>query len=261
MKLCFSTIGCPDWSLNDIVAAAKDLNYDAIEIRGLNGEIYAPKMREFNEDLDKTRELLAKTGVKIAMLTTSSSLANLNDVNAVKNALEYAELAEKLGAPYIRVMSTDKPYFDGGDIELCKKQYAELLKETKGSGVLPLMETNGLFVDTKLLADFIDDVGGGVLWDVHHPYRFNDESISQTIANLGSKIKYVHLKDSVIEKGKPAYKMMGYGNIPLDEALKTLKENGYDGYYTFEWVKLWNRELEDGGIVFAHYVNYMKSRA
>ena len=27
MKLCFSTIGCPDWRFADIVSAAKDLGY------------------------------------------------------------------------------------------------------------------------------------------------------------------------------------------------------------------------------------------
>ena len=39
MKLCFSTIGCPDWRFGDIVSAAKDLGYSAIEIRGIGGEI------------------------------------------------------------------------------------------------------------------------------------------------------------------------------------------------------------------------------
>ena len=52
--------------------------------------------------------------------------------------------------------------------------------------------------------------------------------------------------------------MMGYGDVPVKEAIETLLYNGYDGYCTFEWVKRWNRELEDAGIVFAHYAYYMK---
>ena len=52
MKLCFSTIGCPDWRLQEIVSAAKDLGYDAIEVRGLGGEIYAPAAPEFTTDFD-----------------------------------------------------------------------------------------------------------------------------------------------------------------------------------------------------------------
>ena len=82
-----------------------------------------------------------------------------------------------------------------------------------------------------------------------------------TIANLGSKIKYVHLKDSVIEKGKVSYRMMGYGDVPVKEAVAALRYNEYPGYYTLEWVKRWNKELEDAGIVFAHYAYFMKKQS
>lgn len=260
MKLCFSTIGCPDWKLGDIISTAKDLGYSAVEIRSIKGEVYAPEMKEFSVDLDKTNELLQRTGVKIAMLSSPAALANHNDVKAVAIAKEYVDLASKLGVPFIRVMSTDKPYFDGGDYDLCRKQYKEVVEYAKTKGVVPLMETNGLFVDTKVLSRFLEEFGDncGALWDIHHPYRFNGEKIEETVANLGHFIKYVHLKDSIVEKGKNTYKMMGYGDIPLEDAILALKENGYDGYYTFEWVKLWNRELEDGGIVFAHFANYMR---
>ena len=58
-KLCFSTIGSPDWSLKDIISTAKDLGYRAIEIRSIDNEIYAPKMKEFTKDLSKTKDLIA----------------------------------------------------------------------------------------------------------------------------------------------------------------------------------------------------------
>ena len=261
MKLCFSTIGCPDWRFADIVSAATDLGYSAIEIRGVEGEIYAPAIKELTDDFPRTKELLDRTGIKIATLTSGAALADHSvKGKSVDEAKAYIDLAAKVGAEFVRVMSTDKPYFDGGDIDLCRKQFAEVVAYAKGSGVTPLMETNGLFVDTALLARFLDEVGGesGVLWDVHHPYRYNDESVQTTVANLGGRIKYVHLKDSVVEKGKVAYRMMGYGDVPVKEAIETLRYNDYTGYYTLEWVKRWNKELEDAGIVFAHYAYYMK---
>lgn len=262
MKLCFSTIGCPYWTMRDIVATAKDLGYQGIEIRSVRGEVDATKMREFTLDLAKTTELLKRTGIKIAMLSTNCALANHNDETAVQRAKAYVDLASSLGVDFVRVMSTDRPYFDGGDIELCKKRYAEIVAYARDKAVMPLMETNGLFLDSKLLADFIDEAGegAGVLWDTHHPYRYGGEPIDKTVATLGGRIKYVHLKDSAIENGKVAYKMMGYGDIPLEKIIDTLRDVGYDGYYTFEWVKLWNKDLiEDGGVVFAHYANYMRA--
>lgn len=258
-KLCFSTIGSPDWSLKDIISTAKDLGYRAIEVRSIANEIYAPKMKEFTKDLSKTKDLIADSGIKIAMLSSNVALANHQDVTALKRAEEYLKLAEKMDVPFIRVMSTDKPYFDGGDEELCLKQFEEIVKMANDTKVTVLMETNGIFVDTKKLGIFLDQVKGnsGALWDTHHPYRFNDEQLSTSIKNLGSKITYVHLKDSVINKGKVAYKIMGTGDMPIKNIVSLLQENNYDGYYTLEWVKLWDDTLEDAGIVFAQYVQYM----
>ena len=42
MKLAFSTIGCPNWSYDEVVSTASDLGYDGFEVRGIGGEIYAP---------------------------------------------------------------------------------------------------------------------------------------------------------------------------------------------------------------------------
>ena len=261
MKLAFSTLGCPDWNFWDVFSTAKDLGYSAVEIRGIRREIYAPNIKELSVDIDETLGRLKNMGVGISMLTSAATFAiHGEEEQSMKEAKEYIDLAKKLGVPFVRIMSTDKPQFDGGDIALCKRQFSELVDYANGTGVMPLMETNGLFVDTKSLANFLDNVGGecGALWDVHHPYRFGDETVEQTIENLGDRIKYVHLKDSIIEKGAPSYRMMGNGNIPLSSAIQSLNSNGYKGYFSLEWVKRWNKDLEEPGIVFSHYVNYMK---
>ena len=51
---------------------------------------------------------------------------------------------------------------------------------------------------------------------------------------------------------------MGYGDVPIFDAVELLKAKGYDGYLTLEWVKRWNPDLQEPGIVFAHYMNYMR---
>lgn len=258
-RLCFSTIGSPDWSIKDIISTAKDLGYEAIEVRSIANETYAPKMKEFNKDLNKTIDLLNESKLKIAMLSSDVTFANHQDSTAMKRAEEYLKLADKLNIPYIRVMSTNKPFYDGGDYDLCLKQYKEIVNQANDTNVTVLMETNGIFVDTKKLAEFLDEIKGnsGALWDSHHPYRFNDEQIYQSIKNLASKIKYVHLKDSIITKGKVKYKIFGSGDMPIKNIVSLLRENNYDGYYTLEWVKLWDDALEEGGVVFAQYAQYM----
>jgi fatty-acyl-CoA synthase len=42
------------------------------------------------------------------------------------------------------------------------------------------------------------------------------------------------------------------------DALKELKAYGYDGFVSLEWVKRWNPDLSEPGIVFPHFMNYME---
>ena len=72
-----------------------------------------------------------------------------------------------------------------------------------------------------------------------------------TYSNIGKYIKYVHIKDSVMENDKVKYKVLGKGDVPVQEAQKLLKDNGYDSYVTLEWVKRWCPDLEDAGVVFS----------
>lgn len=263
MKLAFSTIGCPGWSFGDIISAAKDLKFDGIEIRGIGKEVYAPKCVQFSkEKIDDTIAALGSK-LKISCLTTGICLgAKEKEEAALKEAEDYAPLAAKLKVPYIRTMITDRPYPEETDVEHALKVYrmiCDMFKE-KAPDTKVLVETNGILADTSKMREFIEKAGrdnSGVLWDINHPVRFFNESVETTLQNIGEYVRYVHVKDSKVEDGKIVYRMMGYGDMPLFEALKALHQIGYDGYISLEWVKRWLPELQEPGIVFAQYISYM----
>ena len=72
MKIAFSTIGCPEWSWNEIYSMAKDLGYKGIEIRGLEAEITATKAHPFTcGELPKTMASLSQLGLEIACFSSS----------------------------------------------------------------------------------------------------------------------------------------------------------------------------------------------
>jgi len=63
MKLCFSTLGCPDWSWSRVVEAAPRMGYDGLEIRGIQGEMHLPKAEPFlPHNIGNTMADLAKRG-------------------------------------------------------------------------------------------------------------------------------------------------------------------------------------------------------
>ena len=66
------------------------------------------------------------------------------------------------------------------------------------------------------------------------------------------------MKDSAMENGQIAYKMMGFGDIPNQKVLAILKDKGFDGFVSLEWLKRWNKNLTEPGIVFPQFINYVR---
>ena len=264
MKLSFSTLGCPSWNLDEVFSTAKDLGLNGVELRGISDKIYVPEFEAFKDkNIDKTKALIAKIGIEIPVLDSGAVIAdNKKAKESFVEACDYINLAAKLGVKYVRIMGTGEPQETEGNFELAAKLYGLLCEYASIFGVTPLIETNGKLSNSTEMLKFIRLAGNencGVLWDVHHSFRFANEAPQQTAKALGSLIKHVHVKDSVIINGDIKYKMMGYGEIPVSQTIDALKEIGFDGYVSLEWVKRWKPDLQEPGIVFAHFASYMKT--
>ncbi len=263
MKIAFSTLGCPDFDWTDIYSMAKDLGYDGIEIRGLGQEIFAVKAQPFMENqLPSTVRKLAELRLEIPCLSSGCCLkftenTDLND----REILEYINLAVKLGTPYVRILADRNPKPDTEvDDSLVVAALKRLAPVAEAKGVTLLVETNGVYSDTDRLRKLLDQTASdavAALWDIHHPYRFAGEKPGKTVQNLGAYIKYVHIKDSVVENGEIGYRMIGEGDLPIDDFMFALRSINYDGYVSLEWVKRWMPDLEDAGIVFPHFAEFM----
>ena len=262
MKYGFSTLVCPGWEWDEVISAASDLGFDGVELRGLGKHIDITAMRLFTTDTPAAD--LARTGLSIPCLSTGACLA---DARAAREALAEAEayiaLAARLGTPYIRVLGDRDPAPDAAhtDEALLRENLSKLLPLAMAKGVTLLIETNGVYADSARLARLlaaVDSPALGVLWDVHHPYRYGGEKPAQTHANLAPYIRHVHVKDSVMDKAELSYRMLGFGDVPLREALAVLRDSGYDGFVVLEWVKRWNMALEEPGIVLPHFLGTVK---
>lgn len=263
MKISFSTLACPDFEWSDIYSMAKDFNFDGIEIRGLGSDIFSVKSNPFTDaQLPSTVAKLKKLHLEIPCLSSGACLKFFDrSEENIKEITDYAKLANKLGASYIRILADLEPFPDGEvDDEKIIAELKKLVPVAEEYNVTLLVETNGVYSDTKRLKNVLDKVESrkvAALWDMHHPYRFADEAPEETVANLGEYIKYVHTKDSVRKDGNIEYKLMGEGDMPIKEMLEALKSIGYNGYISLEWVKRWSNNLCDAGVVVPHYASFM----
>ena len=255
MKLAFSTLGCPELSWQDMVAAAKDFGFHGIELRAF-------------EDTPE-KELIAalgklKTGrLEVACVSTGSSLQYPSEKReqALAEARRAIALAGRLGAPYVRILAdrTAEPRDPVDDADIIKP-IRSLLPDAKAADVTLLIESNGVFSDTKRLAALLGEIASdraGALWDFHHTYRFGGETPAKTVENLGAYIKYVHCKDSISNNGAVAYKLMGEGDLPFDLFFNALRSINYEGYISLEWLRKYAPDLEDATVVFPQFINFV----
>ncbi len=266
MKISFSTLSCPRWGWGDITATARDLKYDGIEIRGVGKDISAPSVPEFGpEKIRETLLRLRELSLAIPCLDSDSLLYQRE--NMERTALEvktYVDLAGRLGTPYVRVFAAPPVPQPMGPVDegLVREQASGLAAYAAQKNVTLLLETHGIWADSQKLARLITAIGSphvAVLWDVHHPYRFMGEKPEETYDRLKPFIRHVHIKDSIWEGESIRYRMAGHGDLPLKTCISLLKNGGYDGFYSLEWVKRWDTTLEEPGIVLAQYQSYMKS--
>ncbi len=272
VKLAFSTLACPEWSFNEIVDAARRYGYDGIEFRGIGQVLDIPEVPEFAPAcVEETRAALEDAGVHAACLSSSigvvwATVSEIDFHTAVSHAQRYIELAQQVGAPCIRLFCGEVP--PGMTRGAATDRAAELLRRigdfAQPRGVTAVVETHDHFIRTELLMELIrltNHPAVQVLWDIHHPYRMEGETIEQSMHQLDGHVRHAHVKDSVLnmESEGYSYVLLGHGDVPTLEAMRSLSKVGYDGYYSYEWEKRWHPALPGPEIVLPQYVEQMRA--
>ncbi len=266
MKLSFTTLGCPGWTLQQIVENGAQMGFDGVDFRGMLEDIDISRRPEFTTGLNETKRLFADYGVAVSGLSISARFAVVNPVEKEKQFDETRrnmELAAKLGTRIVRIYGGRVP--EGYTVEtvmpILVKNLRQIGDEAEQYDITLALETHDDWTDSEVCARLmaqVDHPRVRLLWDLHHPYRVNCEPPEVTYANLAPYTVNIHVKDSVLnERGQPVYVLLGEGDVPLKKMLDMLLQGGYDGYATFEWEKRWHPELLEPEIVFPQYVQKM----
>jgi sugar phosphate isomerase/epimerase len=261
-KLCFSTLGCPDWTFEKIVKFAVEYKYQGIEIRTIQREIDITKIKEFaNANIKSTKKILADHNIKLVDLGSSAAMHHTDKATRQKNiddAKRYIDLANTLDCPYIRVFPNNLPKDDTKQavLDLIVSGLNELGAYAKTSNVTVLMESHGDLVskaDLVYVMQKVDTKKIGLIWDILNAWSVTKEDPAEVHAAISKYIHHVHVKDGVIRDGKVQYTVLGKGEAPVRQAIQLLQKGGYQGYYSFEWEKLWHPEIEEPEIALAQY--------
>jgi sugar phosphate isomerase/epimerase len=268
MKLAFSTLGCPDWSLRDIVGKGAQYGFDAIDFRGVQRTVELTRVPAFApKAISETADFISSHGLHVCGISTSARLYVPGDDSPwwqrLGEAAENVELARSLGASYVRVFvgQLQEQGDRGSARQEIIRNYRELCRHVEGSDVLVLIETHDDWCNSSELAEIIDAVDhrlAGVVWDILHPLSVEGESFHHTVTALGGRIKLVHVKDFKRAGETCSYATIGTGELDPAELVGELRNAGYEGYLVLELPKLHRSDLPEPEETFPRYVEMMK---
>jgi sugar phosphate isomerase/epimerase len=244
----FSTLGCPDLGLEEVLALAASHGLPGVEIRALGGTIDLPAHFEAIYGTPSAlAERICLQHVKVFSLDTSLKLAGSTDAER-EAFLKFLPWAEALDAPRLRV-------FDGGNKSDPDAHRA--MAETVGWWRMQRVEDNwrpDIMVEThdalftaEAIGRFLHFAPGtGILWDTHHTWKVGSEDPVRTWRAIRSSVVHMHVKDSVsIPGGKHpfSYRLPGDGEFPMASLREAIRREGYAGPLSLEWERLWHPEL------------------
>lgn len=266
--LSFSTLGCPDWTFQQIIDFAAANNFNGLEIRGILRELDLTKCKEFNstENISATLKLMEEKGLHFVDLGSSAALHHKDGIERQKNLADakiFIDLAQQLKCPYIRVFPNNLPKDQdrNATIDLIIQGLVELGDYAKRKNVSVLLESHGELVHTEDLQKIMQTANHknvGMVWDIVNMWSVTKESPATVYSTLKKYIRHTHIKDLKFVNGKEQYTLLGTGETPIFEAIDILNNNGYKGYYSFEWEKLWHPEIDAPEVAIAHYAKVMK---
>lgn len=262
----FSTIGCPDYTVDQVIAMAKANGYKGVEIRFLRGTVNLPTLEEFSpKGIGETRRRFDAAGIPVSCVGTGVRMVSLDPAERAKqveSARTHIDMAAALGAKYIRVFGGPVPPEQDKEktLDAVAAGLGEIAELSAKSGVMSLIETHDSFCRSESVLDLYRRGASarlGVLWDTLHTHRWGEKA-ADTWTKLGDRVKLVHLKDSV--KATPEgfdFALIGEGTVPVMSFVDVLDKAGYDGFVNFEWEKGWHPEIPGPEIALPHFARFM----
>ena len=269
MRLSFSTLGCPSWSLERVLDVAGREGYDGVELRFLeNDDALWARPELSGGGLGETRRRLQDAGLAVSCVDTRSFFHDPDPAaraRARDEASRSLELAARLGAPGIRVFG-DRVQ-PGADLATTRGWIAEamqaLAEAAERIGVQVWIESHGDFAraaDTLSILQLVPSRATGVVWDPANAFEAG-EAPAEGPRVLGERIRHVHIKDLLRTRasgGGTAWTpvLVGEGEFPAADVLALLRHARYQGFVSFEWEKRWHPRIEEPEVALPRFARW-----
>lgn len=262
MKIAFSTISCPDYTVAQIAEAVRAYGYDGVELYALEGQRLLPEMLAARLDEFRT----ALRGVPIFSINSWAQLSSPDPLVRAAQAQQIErsfELAAELESPLVKTFGGALP------ADHAPQQVFDYMAETlhvlseRGAalGVTLVLETHDGFCLGESVGELLRRVEHphfAALWDVHHPYRMG-EAVHDTDRFIGHRVRHVHVKDAVRAGDGWEFVLLGEGELPVETVIQALGRRGYSGVIAVDWEKMWHPEIAPPEVALPQYAATLRA--
>ncbi|MBL9218935.1 MAG: sugar phosphate isomerase/epimerase [Opitutaceae bacterium] len=248
LLLTFSTLGCPDFTLEQSMALAEKHQLAAIELRALGGTLDVPAyLAQTYGTPAQLAARMADAPVRIVALDTSLRL--VGNTPADREAfLRFVPWAEALGVKWLRVIDGGRAA--GADeiaSAVATMRWWRELRGKNGWRTDIMIETHDMLVTAPAIRRFLAAVpDAAMLWDTHNTWKRGGEDPLAVWRIIKTHVVHIHVKDSISrpsEKYPFTYVLPGTGEFPM-APLRAVLRSEYQGPVSLEWEKVWHPYLQ-----------------
>lgn len=244
---CFSSLGCPDYSLDEVLALAGKHGLAAVELRALGGTM---ELADYFREHFRTPEALAANvrGARTRIVAFNTSLHLVGATAAERDQLgAFAPWADALGVRWLRVFDGPEAEAEGGAEALETLRWWRALRRLHRWQTDVMVETHDSLYTSGAIRRFLGSAPGtAILWDAHHTWKKGGEDPVATWRAIRPSVVHVHVKDSIAvpsARHPYSYVLPGDGDFPIAPMLAALRADGFAGPVSLEWEKLWHPYL------------------
>ncbi len=241
MRLSFMTWACPQWTVEQIVAAANRYGYEGVEFRLAVNHAHGVEVGMSEERKALVRRLFKDNGLTIACLASGVRFSAADPAERrkmVNQAKAEIALAAELDCPCLRVFGGALP--QGVDRADAHRYIADCLREL-GEFAVPhkvfvCLETHDAFSRGADAADVVRLAAHpqvGIVWDIRHPLA-HGETMQEAFEHVKAFVKHCHFGDRKRVNGKWQFAHIGDGDVPVSEAVQLLRSINFNGFLSFE---------------------------
>lgn len=262
IRLAFSTVACPSWTLGRVASLAEEIGFQGVELRSLisgvagggGGSPSAPFASEPGlTSAEKARSIIDAHGLDVCSIATGVRfdepvfppvLGHALGVfdRPVRELKPYVAIAAGIGAPFVRVFGFEGPEKTRRGKRLARKRTVERLRLAADAchktGARLAIENGGDYATGAALASLIREVNFPDIAACYSvlPAWEAGEDFASGVAALGNHLAIARLADFT-DEGRPA--AIGSGRVPCRRFVGAVSASRAAQWLVIEWDAAW----------------------